>query len=381
MATPGKTSNNVQRARKLTPLKEVLARIESEVGPVPERDVATGSAAGRVLARGIVPDKMSPWARYAVRDGYAVKSEATADASSYTPVLLNGGVLLVELGDQLPRDTDAVAPLDTILFDTDGAHALTAVASGEGTFAAGADASAGKAFMRAGRLLRPSDTTLLAGIHIEQVTVRAPRVRIVALSDDARHKSIAAFLARLIDATGGDPSMVERSGNDEGDDDDSLFNAEGADLIVMVGAGGSSSAGRFVTALARVGRVVTQGIGITPGETSTFGLVGRTPVLLVIGRIDAALASWTLVGEPALACLTGRTSQALTISAALQRKVTSTIGLVEMVPVQLQQSGAMPLASGYVPLQLLAQADGYLFVPAESEGFAAGTTVAVRLLP
>jgi molybdopterin biosynthesis enzyme len=40
-----------------------------------------------------------------------------------------------------------------------------------------------------------------------------------------------------------------------------------------------------------------------------------------------------------------------------------------------------PLASGYLPLQALARADGYVLVPAGSEGFAAGTRVQMRPLP
>jgi len=60
--------------------------------------------------------------------------------------------------------------------------------------------------------------------------------------------------------------------------------------------------------------------------------------------------------------------------------VTSTIGMVEVVPVRLQQSQATPLASGYWPLQAQAIADGYVVVPAESEGFAEGAAVAVRMV-
>jgi molybdopterin biosynthesis enzyme len=43
--------------------------------------------------------------------------------------------------------------------------------------------------------------------------------------------------------------------------------------------------------------------------------------------------------------------------------------------------GVEPLASGYWPMQAIAHADGWVMVPPESEGFAAGTQVAMRALP
>ena len=67
--------------------------------------------------------------------------------------------------------------------------------------------------------------------------------------------------------------------------------------------------------------------------------------------------------------------------ARLTRKVTSTVGLAEVVPVARSPDGVEPLASGYLPLQALARADGWILVPPESEGFPAGATVEVRSFP
>jgi molybdopterin biosynthesis enzyme len=65
----------------------------------------------------------------------------------------------------------------------------------------------------------------------------------------------------------------------------------------------------------------------------------------------------------------------------LGRKVTSTIGLAELIPVGCGYGMAEPLASSYLSLGSLARSDGWIVVPAESEGFAAGTLVAVRSWP
>ncbi len=65
----------------------------------------------------------------------------------------------------------------------------------------------------------------------------------------------------------------------------------------------------------------------------------------------------------------------------LARKVASTIGLVEIVPIRLAKGHAEPIASGYWPLASLAGTDGWILVPANSEGFPAGSEVVVRPWP
>ncbi len=60
----------------------------------------------------------------------------------------------------------------------------------------------------------------------------------------------------------------------------------------MIGGSGLGLADRSVLALAKAGRVEAHGIAISPGETAAFGLVGSRPVLILPGRIDAALAVW-----------------------------------------------------------------------------------------
>jgi molybdopterin molybdotransferase len=65
----------------------------------------------------------------------------------------------------------------------------------------------------------------------------------------------------------------------------------------------------------------------------------------------------------------------------LKRKVTSTIGLSEVIPVNCAGGMAEPLASGYLSFTVLARSDGWIVIPADSEGFAAGTPVAIYPWP
>jgi molybdopterin biosynthesis enzyme len=123
------------------------------------------------------------------------------------------------------------------------------------------------------------------------------------------------------------------------------------------------------------------GIALAPGETAAFGFVGARPVLLLPGRLDAALAVWLMIGRRLLARLSGAAEEPPAIAAKLARKISSTLGIAEMVPVELRDGMAQPIASGYVRLAALARANGWVLVPAESEGYPPGAEVVIRPWP
>jgi len=155
---------------------------------------------------------------------------------------------------------------------------------------------------------------------------------------------------------------------------------EQTDIVIAVGGTGAGRNDTSVATLRRLGEVAIHGFGIAPGETAALGSAKGHPVLMLPGRLDGALAAFLVVGEALLRSLTGAaTSQAMPVT--LARKIVSTIGLCEVVPVRRAAEGVEPLASGYWPMQAIAHADGWVMVPPESEGFAAGTQVAMRALP
>ena len=75
-----------------------------------------------------------------------MRADAVADAGPYAPVLLNAAPAWVNAGEALPRDADAMLPPDTVT-----GHEVHAGATvGDGVLAAGADATPGHASRRAG---------------------------------------------------------------------------------------------------------------------------------------------------------------------------------------------------------------------------------------
>ena len=89
----------------------------------------------------------------------------------------------------------------------------------------------------------------------------------------------------------------------------------------MVGGSWQRLRDRSVRALQQAGRVESHGIAMMPGETTAFGVAGATPVLIVPGRLDAALTAWLLIGRPMLARLAGHVLDDAAVDGKLTRKL------------------------------------------------------------
>jgi molybdopterin biosynthesis enzyme len=367
-----------QRIVRLTALPEVLTSI-GRVAPVAPRSVALAAARGRVLAEDIRAPGAVPAVATAARDGWAVAADQVTDASSYAPVPVAGAVW-VDAGGPMPPATDAVLPPEAMAAAGGLQHALAAVPAGEGVLAAGADADADTLLARRGTLLRAADVAALRACGVARVAIREPRVTVIAAPGPRAHREPAVAL--VVDAVVAAGGVATPLFCDNGTD--ALAQALrkiDADMIISVGGTGAGRQDGTVRTVTALGRVDHHGIGIAPGETTALGACEQIPVLMLPGRLDAALAGWLLVGDPLLRRLSGANEPEPATRASLARKISSTIGLAEIVLVRKTDDGVAPVAARLFPLQAIAQADRYVVVPPESEGFPAGADVAVRPLP
>jgi molybdopterin molybdotransferase len=366
-------NQETQRIVRLTPLADVLARIDVLVEPVAVREVALAAAAGRIVADDVMV-AAQPRAPLAMRDGWAVNSSLTQDASPYAPAPIPRAVR-IDVGEPLPAEADAVAEIDAIVVHDGAAQAIAAITSGDGVLPAGADADGRTALVRAGSRLGAVAAAALAGAQVSRIRIREPRLRVVRSRADPIVDAAATLVARAIEAAGG--IALPESG--EGVED--ALRRENADAVIAIGGTGRGRNDGSVSTLARLGRVEVHGIALSPGTTAGFGLIGVRPVLVMPGRLDGALAVWLHVGSRMLTRLAASIEEPSAMRAKLTRKITSNLGLAELIPVRLRDGEAEPLGSGYLPLQTLAQSNGWILVPPEREGHAAGAAVMVRPWP
>ena len=369
------SDSTIQRITRLTPLEAVLALVDAQIKAVKPQIRPMAMTEGYALAEDVVAPKR-PEHPIALRDGFAVASAAFGAAGPYTPVPLLAPVCRIDVAEALPAGADAVLPVDAVVFRGERAEAVAPVMAGEGVLPAGGDAASGALMRRTGERMRSIYVAAAEAAGIKSAAVRNPSIAVVlGVEPTRRLGGMLTLLYRAVFDAGATVSS-ERDMTLE-----VAVKNESNDAIIAIGGTGSGRHDKAVHALARLGRVEMHGIAISPGETTAFGFAGERPVLLVSGRLDAALAAWLLIGRHIAAKLAGTVSDDNTMLLPLRRKLSSAIGMTEVVPVRCQNGMAEPLASGYLSFMTLAQSNGWIEVPAASEGFAEGTPVAVNPWP
>ena len=364
-----------QRIARLTPLDDVTRRIALRVAAVAPRQLAPTAALGATLAQDIAAAKPHPSASLALIDGWAVESDRTTFADAYAPALLPVR-REIAVGEVLSAGTDAVAPLDAVQWHGGKGELATPVAPGDGVLLPGTDTAADELLWRAGHRLRAGDIAVLQALGVPAAPVRKPRICLARArrGGDDIINAIVSFVACAIAAEGGEPIPSAA-------DVEAVLASEAADAVIVTGGTGSGPGDGSVEALRRTGVVEAHGVAISPGETAAFGIAGSRPALLIPGRLDAAVAVWLLIGRPLMARLCGVERTAPSCESVLTGKVSSTVGLTEVVPVCRTSGGVKPVAAKYLPLATLAHADGFIVIPAASEGLGPGAAVTVTSLP
>jgi molybdopterin molybdotransferase len=348
---------------------QALAWIDAATAPLSPEELPLGDAANRVLAADVhAPNPVPPADRAAI-DGYAMRAEASLGAGSYNPLV--AAAVMIDAGVALPAGADAVIPLDQVEPTEDGGVLLIEpVAAGTGIERAGTVAAAGDRLTAAGTVLSARHIGLLATAGWTRVRViRQPSVRLAVAAAPRSDPAIdgnGPMLKALIERDGGVVSPAPFS---------EAF-AAGCDLILVCGGAGPSN--RLAMALAACGSLEIHGVALNPGETAEFGhTAGGIPAVLLPGTPAACLWSYELLAGRAVRRLGGHDTR-LPYGSRLvttARKIVSAIGMTEIVPVRLVAKGAIePLApfaeAGLMPA---VEGDGFVIVPAASEGYPAGS--------
>ncbi len=367
----------MQRISQLAPLAEILAYLDEAVTPVVPVNLEPFLGVGTTLVSDVIAADDWPSQAVAARDGWAVLSDHVLDASSYTPVRLDPPARWTEVGEPLPLHTDAILQADAVTETRAGPEASAPVTAGEGVAGTGTEVTKGTMLRRGGQRLRASDAAVLISCGITSIAVRRPRVGLVSTTVPAlaATDTIAPVVSRIVEAAGGEVEVFRGTLLEE------ALLAGGVDAIVGIGGTGAGRQDDSAKTLARIGKLVWHGLGISPGGTAALGEVHSRPVLLLPGRFDAALAALLIVGTAVLDRLSARRDPRPRRQVKLTRKVTSTIGLAELLLLRRVPDGVEPLATGGLTLQALAQADGWGIVLPESEGLPAGSMVEVNPLP
>ena len=386
-------------------IDSVLPRFES----LPVEVVSLFAAAGRVLAGDVTSRVNVPGFARSMMDGFALRSEQTQGASNYNPLPLEiigtclpgtpfpgsvsaGQAVRIMTGAPLPDGADAVLPVENTAVDSHTLQAMGEVSAGKHVGQIGEDVRAGEIIQTARRVLRPQDLGVIASIGVAHVSVvRRPRVRIVITGNELLPAGTPPEGCRIADANG--PmlhALVERDGGIAitkaivPDHVEALRAAlhDDADVILVSGGSSVGQEDHVPKLLAEAGELAIHGIAMRPSSPAGMGRLNDRLVFLLPGNPVSCLCAYDFFAGLAIRALGGRSrdwpyrQQRFQLS----RKLVSTVGRVDYARVRVSGNAAEPLAiSGAAVLSSTTRADGFVIVPADSEGHPAGADVEVFL--
>ena len=377
--------------RKL--LKEQGFGPRTEVIPVYE-------ACGRVTARAVYAHICAPHYAASAMDGVAVCARDTFGATETTPVTLQKEQYIVlDTGDPVPEDRDAVIMVEDIVKNEDGSITIHAAAAPwQHIRQIGEDVCAGEMILPSHMTVSPSAIgAMIAGGVLEIEVIAKPVVGIIPTGDEiippcTDHKpgDILEFNGSIFSAmvkSWGADAVVYPIVPDKFDQIKAMVSRAAAECdMVILNAG--SSAGRedySARVIRELGQVLYHGIAMKPGKPAILGCQGAKPILGVPGYPVSGI----IVVEQLLKPLIDHWLKVPAVpsqyaQAILTRPVVSGLKYQEFVRVRMGYVGdrlmASPLSRGSGVVSSFMKADGILEVPQGLEGFEAGAEVTVRLL-
>lgn len=390
----------------------VLEMVDARVAVLGCETVGLAEAAGRVLSEGVTAGSRVPPFDRASMDGYAVRGEETYGADPYAPVGLflkgqarpgrgftgevgPGEAVEIATGAPLPRGADTVVPVEDTEIEGDRVLVREAVPIGRHVGRAGEDIEPGTVVLPAGRSLRPQDLGVLSGLGIAAVpVVRRPAVTILITGGEllapgtppAGHRFAdmnSPMLSALVSRDGGLARVVGPLPDCRETLREALIESvRQADAVFVSGGSSTGPEDHAPGLVAELGELTAHGVALRPASPTGVGFIGGVPVLLLPGNPVSCLCAYDLFGGRVvrrLGCRPTRWSYR-SVERPLLHKLVSAVGRVDYARVKLTGGEVEPLAvSGASILSSTTRADGFVLVPADLEGYAAGSTVTVWL--
>lgn len=398
-----------------TTVDEAVAWIDAQLpnfSKLPTEEVSLLESRGLILATDVVSRVNVPGFDRSMMDGFALSATETYGATPYNPLpfkivgtsfpgapfsgtLFPGQTVCIMTGAPMPNGANAVLPVEKTERQGDSLLAMAEVSAGKHVGAVGEDVHRGSTLLSARRVLRPQDIGVLSSIGCNNaVVVRKPRVGILITGNELLPCGTAPKGYQITDANG--PmlhALVKRDGGQPvmpglvPDDRESLLAAmasmsESADILLVSGGSSVGQDDHAPQLVATHGLLAIHGIAMRPSSPAGMGLFNNRLVFLLPGNPVSCLCAYDFFAGRAIRALSGRSADwpYRRVQAKLTRKLVSTVGRVDYARVKLIGNNAEPISiSGASILTSTTSADGFVIVPANSEGYASETIIEVFL--
>lgn len=395
--------------------------LEHVAGIKPESEtIILHEGLDRICSKDILSGENLPNCDRSTMDGFAVVAADTFGASQSMPAYLEitGEVLMgiepsdsvrrgtcfkIPTGGLLPTGADAVVMHEhTVEVDGKLIEIVKGVGAGSNVIKEGDDIRSGDIAVASGKILRPQELGLLAGLGISALDVfRNITVGIISTGDEVIdyteplqpgkirniNSIVLAGACKRLSVTVRDYGIVS-------DSESSFFaTVEKAvnetDLVLF--SGGSSVGMRDLgeQAIERLGNpgILVHGVSLKPGKPVIIGLSDKTPIFGLPGHPVSAMVCFDQFVQPVIHSISGRDltdiDQLPVLEARLKRNVNSAAGRLDVVRVHLSKEdgviSAYPVLGKSGAISTLSKAHGYFLITEDSQGCTSDDTINVYL--
>jgi molybdopterin molybdotransferase len=407
-------------ATKLIDLDEARRIVIESCVPVSSEPVPLARALGLALAEEIQSEVPIPPFDNSAMDGFAVRAADLAGAETRSPVRLTvagesragspagrtlgpGEAIRISTGAPVPRGADTILRQENAV-EVDGRiETDVPLAPGSDIRRAGEDIEPWQTVLSEGATIGAAELGVLASIGRDSVACRRrPRLALIRTGDELVEPSaelrpgqirdsngiVLNALARL---AGAEVTTAKRVPDDRAATRNALSQAFDGDVTVICGGVSVGPHDHVRPALEELGaEQLFWGVALRPGRPTWFGLAGGGPdhggglVFGLPGNPVSAFVTFLLFVRPALRALTGRDPIAGRSTAILDQGYQKRPGRTHAVRVTLRQDAdgwhatlTRPQQASHLLTSMIG-ADALAFVPADTEGVAAGERIAVE---
>jgi len=389
-----------------TPLNEAtekwLKRLEAQgfLKPFTGEKVRVMESLGRITAEPAIARLSSPFYHSSAMDGYAVKYQETFGASETSPqkIRLIEQTVYVDTGDPMPDGFNAVIMIEDVNVYGNYIEITEPATPWQNVRVIGEDIVATELILPENHRIRPVDIgAMLTGGYVDINVRRKPKVviiptgtEIVEPGTNLKKGDIIEYNSRvlgsLVSEWGGEAVRFRIVPDNLDELKDAILEAHKVGDMVVINAGASSGSEDFTSrVISETGEVILHGVSIKPGKPVIIGVVKNKPILGIPGYPVSAFITFNLFAKPVIYRWQGiEMEPPEVLRASLSRQVASNLGQEEFLRVKIGKVRdkfiATPVSRGAGVLMSLVRADGFVRIPAMSEGIGAGSEVNVELL-
>ena len=318
---------------------EARSRMMERVCPVDTEEVPLSRLSGRILAQNVTARESIPPFDRSPYDGYAFRSEDTAQASQEAPVTLRileeipagsvshcpvtaGCAVKVLTGAPIPQGADAVIKFERTEFTAETVTIFSPCKSGSNIVRAGEDVHAGDPLAKAGTVIDAGLLGTLASQNIPAAPVyRVPKIGIISTGSELVEVGSPRIPGKIYDSNrymlcaavsnlGLEPVLIGQAADNV------------PDILACIQQGLAQCDGLLLTGGVSVGdydltpdameqagvEILFRGVDIKPGMACAYGVWEGKPICALSGNPASAITNFHTIAAPVLRRLSGQSS-------------------------------------------------------------------------